>query len=189
MAAYWTVGEAGRIGDCFATGQTTTLTILQPEWSQGRKPMRHSLCLRIGHLMCLGFFVIALWDCAAPMSLVGNPAFDGIYEGNPIADPENRGHRCPLSSHEVVSVRNGEATLATSNNTKIGVVQADGKLVMTGAHLIKILGVVWSCRWHIYPQCPGRGGLLSGMDQYRRWWSLQVYLALHQNPIASDHRP
>jgi hypothetical protein len=27
--------------------------------------MRHSLCLRIAHLICLGSFVIALWGCAA----------------------------------------------------------------------------------------------------------------------------
>jgi hypothetical protein len=102
--------------------------------------MRHSLCLRIGHLMCLGSFLIVLWGCATHTSLTGNPAFDGVYEGNPLADPENRAHRCPLSSHEVVSVRNGEAILETSNNTKIGVVTEDGKLVMTGTHLIQILG-------------------------------------------------
>ena len=102
--------------------------------------MRHSLCLSIGQLLCLGCFGIAWWGCAAPTSLVGNPAFDGVYEGHPIADPANRAHRCPLSSHEVVSVRHGEATLTTSNETKMGVVQADGKLVMTDAHGIKILG-------------------------------------------------
>ena len=75
--------------------------------------------------MCLGVFVIAWWGCAARTSLVGNPAFDGVYEGNPIADPENRAHRCPLSSHEVVSVKNGEVMLTTSNDPKIGVVRAD----------------------------------------------------------------
>jgi hypothetical protein len=96
--------------------------------------------LRITHLMCLGFFMIASWGCAAHTALVGNPAFDGVYEGNPLADPENTAHRCPFPSHQVVSVRNGEATLQTSHNTKMGTVQADGKLVMIGAHLIKILG-------------------------------------------------
>ena len=29
-----TLGEAGQIGDGFATGYTLTLTMLQPEWSQ-----------------------------------------------------------------------------------------------------------------------------------------------------------
>jgi hypothetical protein len=47
---------------------------------------------------------------------------------------------CTFSSHQVVSVRNGEVTLATSNDAKMGVVQADGKLVMTGAPLMKIQG-------------------------------------------------
>jgi len=102
--------------------------------------MRISLYLRMTRLMCLGVFVIVLWGCAAHPPLVGNPAFDGVYEGNPVADPENRAHRCPLSSRQVVSVRNGEATLATSNDAKMGVVQGDGKLVMTGARLMKIQG-------------------------------------------------
>jgi hypothetical protein len=102
--------------------------------------MRISLYLRMTHLMGLGVFVIAWWGCAARPSLVGNPAFDGVYEGNPLADAQNRAYRCPLSGHQVVNVRNGEVTLATSNDTKMGVVQADGKLVMTGAPLMKIQG-------------------------------------------------
>ena len=43
--------------------------------------MRHSLRLSIGPLMCFGCVVIAWWGCAASTSLVGNPAFDGVYEG------------------------------------------------------------------------------------------------------------
>ena len=61
--------------------------------------MRHSLCLSIGPLMCLGCFVIVWWGCAAPIALVGNPAFDGVYEGNSIADPVNRQTDQPTSQH------------------------------------------------------------------------------------------
>jgi hypothetical protein len=102
--------------------------------------MHISLYLSMAPLACLGVFVTVLWGCAARPSLVGNPAFDGVYEGNPIADPGNTRHRCPLSPHQVVSLWDGEATLVTSNDTKMGIVQEDGKLVMPGVHLIKIEG-------------------------------------------------
>jgi hypothetical protein len=35
--------------------------------------MRHSLCLRVAHVICLGSLVIALWGCTTPTSQAGNP--------------------------------------------------------------------------------------------------------------------
>jgi hypothetical protein len=49
--------------------------------------MRHSLCLRMAHLICLGSFVIALWGCTAPTSQAGTPSrrtlADLLQSGNP----------------------------------------------------------------------------------------------------------
>jgi predicted membrane metal-binding protein len=57
--------------------------------------MRHRLCLRTAHLMCLGSFVIALWGCTAHTSPAGTPSRRTLAEllqsgdpGTPTAHPE-----------------------------------------------------------------------------------------------------
>jgi hypothetical protein len=62
---------------------------------RGRKPMRHSLCLRMVHLICLGSFVIALWGCAADTSPAGTPSRRTLVDllqsgdpGTPTAHPD-----------------------------------------------------------------------------------------------------
>jgi hypothetical protein len=49
--------------------------------------MRHSLCLRMAHLIYLGSFVVALWGCTAHPSQAGTPSrrtlADLLQSGNP----------------------------------------------------------------------------------------------------------
>jgi hypothetical protein len=51
--------------------------------------MRHSPCLRMAHLICLGSFVIALWGCTAHIPPSGTPGRRTLAEifqsGNPEA--------------------------------------------------------------------------------------------------------
>jgi hypothetical protein len=57
--------------------------------------MRHRLCLRMAHLICLSAFVIAFWGCAADPSRAGNSGRQTLVEflqsrdpGTPTAHPE-----------------------------------------------------------------------------------------------------
>jgi hypothetical protein len=57
--------------------------------------MRHSLCLRMAHLICLSSVVIALWSCTTHTSQTGNPGrrtladlFQSHNPGTPTAHPD-----------------------------------------------------------------------------------------------------
>jgi hypothetical protein len=50
--------------------------------------MRHRLCLRMAHLICLGSFVIALWGYAAHTSLAGTSGRQTLVDLLRSRDPE-----------------------------------------------------------------------------------------------------
>jgi hypothetical protein len=57
--------------------------------------MRHSLCLRMAHLICLGSFILVLWGCATHTSPAGTSGRHTLTEllrardpGAPSAPPE-----------------------------------------------------------------------------------------------------